>query len=133
MCLEKRNLRLHSLNARLRLTHDLEHNSFPSHEDLQVHLRDEALEHQVNLQALQEGGEIAPGWRRSFLYRERLGLSSQESNLILADPLGHIAPHAIVGGPFAIAWRNYVESILKKGFMYKILERPHTLLYVSEN
>ena len=133
LCLLKRALKVHSLNACLRLTHYLEHNPFPSNEDLQPHLQAEAHEHRVNLQAMMAEGEIATGWRREFLYRERLGLSPQEANLIAADAVGYIAPHAMVGSPFAIAWRNYVKSVLRKGFMYKISQRPETILYVSEN
>ena len=89
LCLQKRGLKLHSLSVCLRLTHYLEHNPWPNHEDLQQHLQDEAREHKVALEALNVEGEIATGWRREFLYRDRLGLSPNEAGLIVEEHLGH--------------------------------------------
>ena len=109
LCLQKRGLKLQSLNACLRLTHYLEHNNFPDHEDLEEHLSAEALQHKLCLEALATAGDIAIGWRSEFLYRERLGMSPQESQLIVADPRGHVAPHANAGRSFAEAWRNYIK------------------------
>ena len=34
------------------------------------------------------------------------------------------------GGPSAIAWRYYLESVYKKGFMYKLSGK---LFYIAEN
>ena len=125
-------LKLHSLNASLRLTHYMEHNIFPKHKDLVEHLVAEAREHRVHLEALKAEGEIAQGWRSQFLYRDRLGLSPHDHNLVEADAPGHVAPHAVTASPFATAWRNYIKSVFQKGYMYNISERK-TLLYVSEN
>ena len=133
LCLQKRGLKLPSLNATLRLTHYLEHNPFPNHEDLEQHLQAEAQEHKVALEALNAEDEIARGCRSEFLYRDRLGLSPNEAGLIVEDPRGHVVPHAITGSPFAMAWRNYVKSVLRKGFTYRISQKPETYLYVSEN
>jgi hypothetical protein len=63
-CTLKRSLKMHSLNGCLRLTHFLEHNrSFPSSEELCCNLQAEQLEHKLGLEAIEEAGEVAPGWR----------------------------------------------------------------------
>ena len=65
------------------------------------------------------------------MWRVRLNLSPENHQLLAApapapaDP-GHWSP-------FAKAWRNYVKSIFKRGFMYTLSCRPSTFLYVSEN
>ena len=132
-CACKKYLKVHTLNASMRLTHDLEHNPFPMHDDLREHLQAEANDHKVSLEAISATADIALGWRSEFLYRQRLGLSQNESHLIAADPRGHVPPHAITGSLFTTAWRNSVRSVLQKGFMFRISQRPETLVYVSEN
>ena len=42
------------------------------------------------------------------------------------------APHAVCG-PFVGAWRNYIKTVFKKGFMYKLSCRPSVHFYVAEN
>ena len=42
------------------------------------------------------------------------------------------APPAF-GGPFVGAWRNYIKTVFKKGFMYKLSCRPSVHFYVAEN
>lgn len=133
LCLQKRALKLHSLNACLRLTHWLEHQAFPKHEELLPHLEVEAKEHRLGLETLDLEGGVAAGWKHEFLYRERLGLSPEDNRLVAGEDRGHIVPHAISGSPFALAWRNYVRSVLGIGFMYRISQHPETLIYVSEN
>ena len=133
LCVQKRGIKLHSLNSCLRLTHYLEHNAIPRIEDLAPHLHAEAQAHRVALESLTDAGEVATGWRSEFIYRERLGLSPQDEGLIAEDHRGHVAPHAISGSAFAVAWRNYVRLVLRKGFMYRISQKPETLIYVSEN
>ena len=123
---------MHSLNATLRLTHFQEHNQWPCHEDLEGHLESEAQEHSIALEALNAEDEVAPGWRSVFLYRTRLGLSPEAGHLLMADPRDHVAPPAIAGRPFAEAWRNYIKSVLKKGFMYRISQAPESFIFVSE-
>ena len=59
LCVQKRSLKVHSLNSCLRITHYLEHNFFPDHEDLRPHLQAEAREHKLNLEALLAEGEKA--------------------------------------------------------------------------
>ena len=49
LCLQKRSLNIHSLNACLRLTHYLEHNPFPRPDELEQHLEAEAREHKMGL------------------------------------------------------------------------------------
>ena len=124
---------MHSLNATLRLTHFQEHNQWPFHEDLEGHLQSEALEHRIALQDLNAEDEVAPGWRSEFLYRTRLGLSPEAGHLLMADPRDPLAPPAVAGRPFAEAWRNYIKSVLKKGFMYRISQAPESRIFVSEN
>ena len=74
---------------------------------------------------------IALGWRREFIYRERLGLSSRDSDLIVDGPPVHVAP--AVAASSAVAWRNYLKLVFQKGFMYRISYRPSVIIYVSEN
>ena len=63
-CTLKRSLKMHSLNSCLRLTHYLEHNSgFPDSDDLFPYLQAEGKEHLLGLEALEEAGDVAPGWR----------------------------------------------------------------------
>ncbi len=55
---------MHSLNSCLRLTHYLEHNrGFPDGDDLFPYLQAEVKEHSLGLEALEEAGDVAPGWR----------------------------------------------------------------------
>ena len=42
-------------------------------------------------------------------------------------------PLVHLGVLFAVAWRNYVKQVFRPGFMYRVSEMPHTLLYVSSN
>ena len=44
-----------------------------------------------------------------------------------------MAPHAVAGTPFALAWRNYIKSVLQKGFMYRLSPAPESLIFVPEN
>ena len=39
----------------------------------------------------------------------------------------------LVGGPFAAAWRNYLKSVFKKGFMHKLASNPSAACYIAEN
>ena len=71
--------------------------------------------------------------RSSFIFRERFNLSGQ-----LRDLLEDGAPDAPVapaghGGPFAVAWRNYMKSVFTKGFMCRLSCKPSVLLYIAEN
>ena len=71
--------------------------------------------------------------RSSFIFRERFNLSGQ-----LRDLLEDGAPDAPVapaghGGPFAVAWRNYMKSVFTKGFMYRLSCKPSVILYIAEN
>ena len=74
ICNMKRSIKLMNLNAVLKLTHFLENNqTFPDIEELIPHLQAEAQEHKVNLQALENDDEVAVGWKKEFLYRNRFG------------------------------------------------------------
>ena len=76
-----------------------------------------------------------PG-RSEFLYRDRLGLSAEHAELLADDaggaPLGPPAP-AMAATAFEVAWRNYIKTVLKKGFMYKLSISPSSIFYISEN
>ena len=133
ICTQKRSLKVHTLNATLRIMHYLEQNRcFPTHEDLLPHLRAEQQSHNVILENIEAEEVIALGWRREFIYRERLGLSSRDSDLIVDGPPVHVA-HAVAASSFAVAWRNYLKLVFQKGFMYRISYRPSVIIYVSEN
>ena len=120
-----------SLNAILKLTHFLENNqTFPQFEELLPHLQAEAQEQRVNLQALENDPEVAAGWRRDLLYRNRLGLSSSDFDLLAQGP--PLAPGP--GAPaFVVAWRNYIKQLFKKGFMFRLSVNLEVTIYVSEN
>ena len=61
-CSIKRSLKIHNLNAILRLTHYLENQQrFPDHDDLWMHLQAERAQHAVNLRAIDNEGDIAVG------------------------------------------------------------------------
>ena len=68
--------------------------------------------------------------RSEFLFRDRLGLSARDGHLVAEGPA---APPAPAVSAFASAWRNYIKSVLKKGFMYIISCSPSVILYISEN
>ena len=72
------------------------------------------------------------GWRSELLYRDRLNLAAADRSLLADDAAAPAGP-ALAGGPFAIAWRNYLKSLLQKGFMYKLSCKPSVVLYVAEN
>ena len=66
--MQKRSLKVHTLNASLRLTHYLEQNLLcPTSDDLLPHLHAERQSHNVLLENIEAEGEIALGWRREFL------------------------------------------------------------------
>ena len=69
--------------------------------------------------------------RFEYIYRTRLGLSPDDC-LILADEQPPANPGSS-GGTFAIAWRNYIKTILKRGFWYNFSCWPSVFFYVSEN
>ena len=48
------------------------------------------------------------------------------------DAVAPVVP-APLGGPFALAWRNYMKSVFQKGFMYRVSCNPSVVLYVAEN
>jgi hypothetical protein len=61
-CSEKRGLKLHTLNACLRLTHYIEHNYFPSDDDLFERLEEEHHQHRIDIDAV-AADDVALGWR----------------------------------------------------------------------
>ena len=70
--------------------------------------------------------------RSEFIFRERLGLSAADHRLLNEPAHHHVAPH-VHGSPFAVAWRNYLKSVFKRGFWYKLSSWPSVFFYVSEN
>ena len=69
----KRNLKLHSLNAVLRISHYLENNiQFPAIGGLVPHLIAERENHRMDMQALEREGEVALGWRFMGLYTDNI-------------------------------------------------------------
>ena len=70
--------------------------------------------------------------RSSFVFRERFNLSGSIEDLFAEARDAPAAP-AAPGGPFAAAWRNYIKSVFKKGFMYKLSCKPSAILYIADN
>ena len=74
----------------------------------------------------------APG-RTEQIYRERFNLSGEHRELLAPEVPAAPAVPAVHGGTFGTAWRNYVKSIFRKGFMYRLSCRPTVILYIAEN
>ncbi len=70
--------------------------------------------------------------RSEFIFRDRFNLSSADYKLVAEDGLDAVGPPA-PGGPFALAWRSYLKSVFKRGFMYKLSCSPSVVLYIVEN
>ena len=76
---------------------------------------------------------VWPLTRSQFLYRDRFNLSAKDGrSLVVGAPVVPGGPVAI-GGPFAGAWRNYIRSVFKKGFMYTLSCKPSVYIYIAEN
>ena len=132
LCNLKRAMQVQTLNATLRIMHHLENNqTFPDIEDLLGHLEDERLQHKLAMEVADDD-DVALGWKSEFLYRERFNLSAFDRDLVAGDAVAPVVP-APVGGPFALAWRNYMKSVFQKGFMYRVSCNPSVVLYVAEN
>jgi len=67
------------------------------------------------------------------VYRERFNLAAHQGHVLGDEAL--VAPAAPVGpgGLFAVAWRNYIRAVFKKGYMYKVSCKPSVILYIAEN
>ena len=65
-----------------------------------------------------------------MLYRNRLGLSPSDYELLSRAP--PLAP-GVVGSAFAVAWRNYIKQLFKKGFMFRLSVNLEVTIYISEN
>ena len=69
--------------------------------------------------------------RHAQIYRLRFNLGANDHDLVAeAAPDAPVGP---VGRPFALAWRNYIKSVFKKGHMYKLSCSDQLVLYVAEN
>ena len=63
---DKRSLKMHTLNASLRMQFYLENNAaWPTMENLLPHLQAEREQHRVEMAALRDDGEVALGWRQA--------------------------------------------------------------------
>ena len=110
----------------MRLQHYIEHNQyFPNDEEILPHLQAEVKDRQLSLQALDE--DVALGLRESFIYRERFNLGHAME--VLEEP----PPATTRSDGFAFAWRNYIKSVFKKEYMYRLSCNPDQILYVAEN
>ena len=67
------------------------------------------------------------------MYRERFNLAGVYRDLLEDGAPGALAVPAGLGGPFVLAWRNYMKSVFQKGFMYKLSCKPAVILYIAEN
>ena len=104
----------------------------PPIEDIIPRVRAERAEHRLRLEDIGEAHEVAFGLRSSWLYRQRLNLSAADHRLVDGDVAAHRVPPP-PGGPFASAWRNYLQQVFKKGYMYTISLSLSTFMYIAEN
>ena len=98
-------------------------------EELTPHSQAAAQEHKVNRQALEHDDEVAIGWRREYLYRNRLGLTASDFNLLTQAP--PLAP-GVVAPAVVVAWRNYIKQVFNQGFMFRLSMFPAATIYISE-
>ena len=70
--------------------------------------------------------------RSEFLFRDRFNFSEDLGRLV-ADDAGAMGGPLAPGGPFAVASRNNLKSVFKKGFMHTVSCSPSVFLYISEN
>ena len=70
--------------------------------------------------------------KSELLFKDRFNLSTTDRYLVAEEVAAPGAP-VPVGGPFAGAWRNYLQSVFKKGFVYKLSSNPSAVFYMSEN
>ena len=66
------------------------------------------------------------------MFRERFNLSSSLEDL-LEGARDALAAPAAPGGPYALAWRNYIKSVFQKGRMHNMSCNPSVILYIAEN
>ena len=83
--------------------------------------------------ALQSARACRLGQRSSYIFRQRFNLSTAAILEGDAPDVPATAPAAPPGGPFAVAWRNYIRAVFVKGHMYKISCNPSAILYIAEN
>ena len=70
--------------------------------------------------------------RSMFIWLDRLNLRPEDHRLLVAAAPGGPAA-APLGGPFALAWRNYIKALLKKGYMFLVPTKPDVMVYIMEN
>ena len=58
-----------------------------------------------------------------------MGLSSSDFDLLAQAP--PLAP-GVVAPAFAVAWRNYIKQLFKKGFMFRLSVNLEVTIYISE-
>ena len=66
------------------------------------------------------------------MYRERFNLAGAHRD-ILADGVPSAPSAPAPGAPFAVALRNYIKSVFRRGFMYRLSCKPSVVLYIAEN
>ena len=133
-CHQSRSNKMPNLNATLRLKHYMENNqSMPSTEELLPHLKAEAQEHRAAVRAVDD--DVALGMRSAWVYRHRFNLVGPAGDIVGLGGPAPVAPAPVApaGGPWALAWRNYIKSVFTKGYMYKVSCNPSIALHVAEN
>ena len=82
----------------------------------------------------QHGGAQMVFNRSEWAFRERLGLAPEDHHLIAdAEPRALRAPRVLGSGPFVVAWRNYLKTLLRPTFFYAFEAKPDILFYILEN
>ena len=67
------------------------------------------------------------------MYRERFNLAGAHRDVLGDGAPGVPAVAPAPGGPFALAWRNYIKSVFQRGSMYRLSCKPSVVLYIAEN
>ena len=69
----------------------------------------------------------------SCCFRGRFNLSAAARYLVVEEVVA-LGDHLPVGGPFFVgAWRNYLKSVFKQCFMYKLSSSPSAVFYIAES
>ena len=123
----KRGLKLHSLNALLKMYCYLEqHNEeFPPHEHLAEHLE---VANRAMRDMRAEAEWVAEGWRVEAGFRERLNLNPENHALVYPAPRAEPQPSS-----YEHTWGTYCRTVLVRGHWYHWAEYPRVYFYVVEN
>ena len=135
MCLSKRNLRMPLMNATLRLSQWLEAHmgEFPPHEDLSMHLAQEAQHRRVALAEADTEEDIATGFREALVDLERYNLNIADLALFQDEPTlaeGPLDLRSDIASSGSVYLRN---TFAPNHFYHALLGDAATWVFVLEN